>query len=78
LPNSPNLPNSLNTRQIRRSESQKFAQYSPNLPERVTKILPASGHCLGFDEFNDLKMLCFDAVLFPGYRKTFAGKGRRI
>jgi hypothetical protein len=48
----------LNTRQIRRSESQKFAQYSPISPERVTKIWqifgeysnstnsPASGHCL--------------------------------
>ncbi len=31
-------PNLLNTRQIRRSESQKFAQYLPNLPERDTKI----------------------------------------
>ncbi len=56
LPNSPNSPNLLNTRQICRSESQKFAQYSPN--SRVTKIwrifgeysnstnLPASCHCL--------------------------------
>jgi hypothetical protein len=32
------VANLLNTRQIRRSESQKFAQYSPNLPKRVTKI----------------------------------------
>jgi hypothetical protein len=54
----------LNTRQIRRSESQKFAQYSPNPPERVTKIWrifgeysnstnsPASGHCLSWIQSN--------------------------
>ena len=37
-PNSLNLLNLLNTRQISRSESQKFALYSPNSPERVTII----------------------------------------
>ncbi len=58
LPNSLNLLNLLNTRQISRSESQKFALYSPNSPERVTKIWrifgeysnslnsSASDHCL--------------------------------
>ncbi len=67
-PNSLNLLNLLNTCQICRSESQKFAQYSPNLPERFTKIwrifgeysnllnLPASGHCLEKNQILHLKL----------------------